>query len=100
MWIELTLPYFNLLSSIIQDFKFEIHHATSETIVLNKWLVPEQASQLPHFASHSLGAGGLVLHPTDNKILLIKEKFKMPNRGSTVQLAFNNWKLPGGQVEP
>ena len=24
----------------------------------------------------------------------------MPNRGSTVQLAFNNWKLPGGQVEP
>lgn len=31
---------------------------------------------LPHYATHTIGVGGLVIHPDMKKMLLIKEKYK------------------------
>jgi 8-oxo-dGTP diphosphatase len=46
---------------------------------------------LPHYSSHTLGVGGVVIHPDQTKVLLIQEKFA-PH-------GVVNWKFPGGLVD-
>jgi 8-oxo-dGTP diphosphatase len=58
---------------------------------LTKWLDESRPNMLPHYSSHTLGVGGVVIHPDQDKILLIKEKF--------VSNAHQNWKFPGGLVD-
>ena len=51
----------------------------------------EGPSKIPHFSSHNLGVGGVVIHPEREHILMIQEKFQY----SDVQI----WKFPGGLVD-
>ena len=55
----------------------------------------DRPSALPHYSSHTLGVGGVVIHPDEDKILLIKEKF-LPIQVKTTEL---RWKFPGGLVD-
>ena len=59
--------------------------------MLTKWLVEGVESKLPHYSSHTLGVGGVVIHPDSKHILLIKEQFTPKH--------MQNWKFPGGLVD-
>ena len=58
---------------------------------MNKWL-GDGPNAIPHFASHTIGVGGVVLHPDCKSILMIKEKFWFTGKEPT-------WKFPGGLVD-
>ena len=60
--------------------------------MLTKWLIEERESLLPHYSSHTLGVGGIVIHPDQKHILLIKEKYFPKNYTQM-------WKFPGGMVD-
>ena len=47
---------------------------------------------IPHYADHTIGVGGVVLHPDCRRILMIKEKFWFSNKEPM-------WKFPGGLVD-
>ena len=59
---------------------------------MTQWL-PDSPNTMPGFASHYVGAGGLVLNADGTKLLCIQER-RPP---AAVGRAF--WKLPGGLVE-
>lgn len=52
---------------------FEIHHAEKNYIMLYKWLRQNSVNNLPPFATHLVGCGGIVLNE-NNEILLVQEK--------------------------
>eukprot|EP00511_Aplanochytrium_stocchinoi_P002390 CAMPEP_0204842154 /NCGR_PEP_ID=MMETSP1346-20131115/44983_1 /ASSEMBLY_ACC=CAM_ASM_000771 /TAXON_ID=215587 /ORGANISM="Aplanochytrium stocchinoi, Strain GSBS06" /LENGTH=203 /DNA_ID=CAMNT_0051980747 /DNA_START=415 /DNA_END=1026 /DNA_ORIENTATION=+ len=54
-----------------------------------KWLPKDIPNKVPCFGFHEVGVGSLVLNQS-NEILLVKEKFRGPDR----------WKMPGGLVDP
>ncbi len=64
---------------------FVFHHANSERVAMVRWLPEDQTCQIPPYAHHNIGVGGLVVNDRD-EILCIQEKFAL------VQM----WKLPGG----
>lgn len=66
-----------------------MHHAKDDYLMLTKWL-PKTLNKLPHFASHYVGVGGLVLDKERKKVLCIQEARPLIN---------DLWKLPGGLVE-
>ena len=91
IWLYLDLSYCSHLPKLINDLGFVLHHSkyikhenpenhhqheTSKRpeFVLNKWLLKDRPSAIPHYSSHTLGVGGVVLHPDNTRILLIQEK--------------------------
>jgi hypothetical protein len=45
---------------------------------MSKWLVNNMKSKLPHFSTHNLGVGGIVLSPCEKKFLGIRELHLVP----------------------
>ncbi|WP_199610120.1 NUDIX domain-containing protein [Flocculibacter collagenilyticus] len=74
--------------AIEQGFTF--HHAKNEQLTLTKRL--EAGSEVPNFATHTIGTGGVVISE-DNQILTIVEQLHMATRP-------NLFKFPGGMLEP
>jgi 8-oxo-dGTP diphosphatase len=69
---------------------FELHHVGHDkSVTLTRWIEDSQ-SQLPRFATHLVGVGGLVFSKCQEKILVISERFESKMR----------WKLPGGLLDP
>ena len=89
-WLTLSVKNSSLIEPAYEDFKFELHHAKGDHVVLSKWLIPKTESKLPCFSTHNLGVGGVVISPCQNKVLLIKENFKR---------LMHLWKFPGGLVD-
>ena len=58
------------------DLGFDIHHAKDGFVMFTKWLDKTRKSLLPPYATHGIGVGGLVLHPDENHVLMIQEKFR------------------------
>lgn len=52
---------------------FEMHHCTKDHIVLSQWLLEGETSRLPHYTSHFIGAGGLIINDK-NEMLVVQEK--------------------------
>ena len=67
---------------------FDFHHAGADNVAMVKWL-PSSTNQIPPYAHHMVGVGGIVVNAKD-EILVVQEKFT-PMR---------HWKLPGGYVDP
>jgi len=75
---------------------FDLHHVntTENTIILKKWLRPDNEDKIPPFATHQVGCAGFVLSD-DNEILVIREwTGSLSNRTPSKQ-----WKLPGGLLD-
>ncbi|XP_064613260.1 uncharacterized protein LOC135477040 [Liolophura sinensis] len=73
--------------SVCAEFDFEFHHAQPGYVMMNRWLLEDEPSQLPEYANQYMGAGGFVVNDRQ-QLLVVKEKFtKNPH-----------WKLPGGHV--
>ena len=72
---------------------FELHHATRDKIVLNKWLAgPAGTSRLPKYAHTLVGVGAVVLN-RQGEMLVVQERHGVL-RGQGV------WKMPTGLAEP
>jgi len=64
---------------LVEKDGYKLHHTKYvrgvPQLVLTKWLDESRPNMLPHYSSHTLGVGGVVIHPDQDKVLLIKEKF-------------------------
>jgi len=78
---------------ICAELGFEFQYATSGLLVMTNWLPEECESRLPFGPTHQVGIGAVILHPTTNKMLVVKEK-------SGPAAARNLWKMPTGLTDP
>ena len=67
---------------------FEMHHAESEYIMLNKWLLQNRTNTLPSYCTHYVGCAGAVINDK-NEILLVKERSGDKK---------DQWGIPGGRA--
>ena len=73
IWLKLSKKEAHLTGVATNGGGFDFHHAKSDYVMLTKWIDPKEGSQLPGFASHYVGVGGLVLDSTRTKLLCIQE---------------------------
>lgn len=96
-WLHIPSSRSSLMETLTNDeFSFDLHHvnSTESTIVLKKWLRPNDEDKVPPFATHQVGCAGFVLNDK-NELLLVKEwTGPLDNRTPT-----NSWKLPGGLLD-
>ena len=72
---------------------FQLHHATPDKLVLNKWLAgPPETSRLPKYSHSLVGIGAVVLNRR-GELLVVQEKHGVL-KGQGV------WKMPTGLAEP
>ncbi|KAI3381051.1 hypothetical protein SNEBB_001901 [Seison nebaliae] len=70
------------------DPPFRLHHAHSTSLTLLQWL-RKRACAVPPYATHRVGAAGLVIDKKKHRLLLVREKTSL----------VNGWKLPGGTID-
>mmetsp|Transcript_2502 Transcript_2502/g.4206 ORF Transcript_2502/g.4206 Transcript_2502/m.4206 type:complete len:212 (+) Transcript_2502:225-860(+) len=95
--MKLPLEKMSLADVAIRNHSFKMHHlknydedVTKSYIMLTRWLPENEEDKLPIFASHTIGAGGLVLSACRTRFLAIQERVQR-------QMKYGpNWKLPGG----
>ncbi|KAM9959186.1 hypothetical protein ACTFIR_000244 [Dictyostelium discoideum] len=87
IWIEIPETNSILIPTLVEN-GFSFHHCQSNYIMLTKWLPMGEPNKLPHYTSHFIGCGGVVINER-NEILLITEK-QRPDK----------WKIPGGANDP
>ncbi|KAM9958487.1 hypothetical protein ACTFIW_001359 [Dictyostelium discoideum] len=87
IWIEIPETNSILIPTLVEN-GFSFHHCQSNYIMLTKWLPIGEPNKLPHYTSHFIGCGGVVINER-NEILLITEK-QRPDK----------WKIPGGANDP
>ena len=87
VWLEVPIGKSQLIPVAVEaDFVF--HHSTDDYLMLIHRL--ETDTYIPPFATHYIGAGGVVLNE-DRELLVVREKYGF--RGRTPSL-----KLPGGAL--
>jgi ADP-ribose pyrophosphatase YjhB (NUDIX family) len=86
-WIELDLGRAGLVPVAV-DEGFQYHHSGEEYLMLTRRLVED--AFVPPYASHYIGAGGVVVNDTD-ELLVVHEKGRS-SRG-------RYYKLPGGALQ-
>ena len=84
IWFQISAVHSHLIS-ILQLHNFRYHHAYDTKALLYLWLEEERVDNIPSFATHNVGVGGLVLSK-ENRVLVVRERYS-PYKG---------WKLPGG----
>ena len=87
IWLDIPKSQSALIPKAI-DQGFDFHHTGDDYILLTRMLVP--GSQIPPFATHYIGIGGVVLTP-ERELLVVREKFGVGGRPPTL-------KLPGGAL--
>jgi len=68
---------------------FEFHHAEGNAATLSKWLLEEEESRIPTYATHQVGVGAVVINSATEEILCVREK----------RNNYRPWKIPGGLAE-
>lgn len=86
-WMEIPMARASLVPVAV-DAGFSYHHAAENYLLLTCRLV--EGAHIPPFASHYIGAGGVVL-TEDNHLLVVREKYGFGGRAPTL-------KLPGGAL--
>jgi 8-oxo-dGTP pyrophosphatase MutT (NUDIX family) len=89
VWMEIPTALAPLIPVAV-DAGFNFHHSSDQYLMLTCQLVPD--AFIPPFATHYIGAGGVVLNE-DSELLLVCERFRRPG-----QAPF--YKLPGGALHP
>jgi 8-oxo-dGTP pyrophosphatase MutT (NUDIX family) len=89
VWLELPLAK-SALVPVAARAGFEYHHADKDYVEMT--LALEEGAHVPNYASHYIGAGGVVLN--DNKELLVVSELHRRNRRGPA------YKLPGGALYP
>lgn len=75
---------------LLAQHGFDFHHARDGFVMMVHWIGTNEPANIPPFAHHMVGVGGLVINARD-QILAVSER----------QSVFpGSWKLPGGYVEP
>lgn len=87
VWLEIPIKQAALVPLAV-DAGFTYHHAGDDYLLLTCSLV--EGSHIPPYASHYIGAGGVVL-TEDRELLVVREKFGFGGRPATL-------KLPGGAL--
>lgn len=89
IWFRINLAS-TALVPILAQHGFNFHYARDGFVMMVKWIHRTETANIPPYAHHMVGVGGLVINAHD-QILSVSERFS-PVPGS--------WKLPGGYVEP
>ena len=89
VWIEIPTNLAGLIPVAVEA-GFNFHHSSEDYLMLTHRLVPD--ALIPPFATHYIGAGGVVLNE-DRELLLVCERYRRPG-----QPPF--YKLPGGALQP
>ena len=87
VWLEIPLNQAALVPVAVEA-GFSYHHAGDDYLLLTCSLV--EGSHIPPYASHYIGAGGVVLNE-DRELLVVREKYGFGGRPATL-------KLPGGAL--
>jgi len=88
VWLRLPLTLSAVLLPVAARHGLRWHHAEDTECTLVRWLATGP-SRLPRFATHQLGAAGLVLDEQRREILCVQDRHS--HNGT--------WKLPGGLAE-
>ena len=88
VWIYIPKTRGNLIPIALEQ-GFDFHHCRENILVLVQRLI--QNAIIPSFASHYIGAGGVVTNSA-NELLVVSEKYRRTKK------AF--FKLPGGTIQP
>jgi len=89
VWLKLELDRSKVIP-IALKYGFKYHHAKKDYLMMQHWLPENEPSKLPHYTTHFVGIGGIVINEEKDEILVIQERI------STVD---NMWKIPGGLVD-
>jgi len=89
VWIKIPTNRAELLPQVYKA-GFVNHHCGIDFMMLTLGL--EEGTLIPPFANHTIGVGGLVVNDK-NELLTIREK-------AHVKTYPNNWKFPGGMLDP
>ena len=87
VWLEVPIDKSTLVPVAV-DAGFSYHHAHEDYVMLTLMLV--EHSYIPPYATHYIGAGGVVLNDS-NELLVVREKYGFRGRPPTL-------KLPGGAL--
>ena len=88
-WLEVPIGKAALIpEAVTQGFIF--HHSSEDYLMLTTIL--QDGAWLPHFATHYIGIGGVVLTP-ERELLVVREIYGVAGRPPTL-------KLPGGALHP
>ena len=87
VWLEVPISQAALVP-IAVEAGFSYHHAGEDYLLLT--LPLREGSHIPPYASHYIGAGGVVLDD-NNELLVVREKYGFGDRPPTL-------KLPGGAL--
>ena len=88
-WLEVPIGKSPLIPvAVNQGFTF--HHSADDYLMLTAIL--QEGAWVPHFATHYIGIGGVVLTP-ERELLVVREIYGVAGRPPTL-------KLPGGALHP
>ena len=88
VWVEISLPRAALVP-VAAAAGFSYHHSGETYVMMTLRL--EEAAFIPAYASHYIGAGGVVLSE-DQELLVVSEKYQRQQPGPP------RYKLPGGAL--
>ena len=89
VWLNVPIGR-SALIPVAVDAGFTFHHSGDDYLMLTHMLVED--AHVPPFATHYIGAGGVVLNE-DRELLVVCERYRRPG-----QPPF--YKLPGGALHP
>jgi 8-oxo-dGTP diphosphatase len=89
VWLEVPISKAGLIPVAVEE-GFTFHHSNDDYLMMTYQLV--EGAFIPPFATHYIGAGGVVLNPR-RELLVVCERHRRP-----VQAPF--YKLPGGALQP
>ena len=89
VWLEVPIGLSALIPEAVNR-GFTFHHSGDDYLMLTAILQP--GAWLPHFATHYIGIGGVVLSP-ERELLVVREIYGVAGRPPTL-------KLPGGALHP
>ena len=88
-WLEVPIGMSALIPEAVNQ-GFTFHHSSEEYLMLTAIL--QEGAWVPHFATHYIGIGGVVLTP-EQELLVVREIYGVAGRPPTL-------KLPGGALHP
>jgi len=89
LWLKIKIEQSNLIPIAVK-YGFVFHHSKPTHVMMTHWLSIEEMNKIPHYASHYIGVGGIVINKEKKEILVIQER---------VFHTENIWKPPGGLVD-